>query len=230
LAQARKLAISHVETEWFAFIDSDIMLFPDWFKILGNLREKNVGGIQGTDQYANESLINYSEWQENIWKKKFLHETADQISVFNLDSFKRDRVRGLTHNTLVRTSCVKDWNPPLGLNVGEDHHLFLDVVKQRYNWIVVNNPVCLHYAFMNLTENIRRGLVEAQEVKKVINCGYIDRNEMWIDAAVKNYLKMFVLSFWKGLLASIYEKNPKILVYKLSFYGSMLLSHLTKHN
>lgn len=226
LAQARKLAIANVETEWFAFIDSDILLFPKWFNLLSQLRNEVVGCVQGTDQYANQSLIRYSEWKKNSWGKEILNASANQLSVIDLDSFKRGQFRGLTHNSLLRTSCVKDWDPPLNLNVGEDHHLFLHVIKQGYKWVVVNDPVCWHYAFLDLAENIHRGFREAQEVKKICNYGYIQQNDMWIDSAVKIYLKMFVLSFVKGLFASLCKNDPKILMYKSTFYGAMLLSHL----
>jgi glycosyltransferase involved in cell wall biosynthesis len=74
LAQARKLGISHVETEWFAFIDSDITLFQGWFRLLNSLKDDGIGGIQGLDQYANESLLRWATWQENVWRKKFLHK------------------------------------------------------------------------------------------------------------------------------------------------------------
>jgi len=225
LARARKLGVSYVETEWFAFIDSDILLFPEWFKIVGDLRGEGIGGIQGAYQYANESLLKYLKWQENIWKKKFLRKKNEPLSIVDVNNFKKKWFRGLTHNTLIRTSCIKDWDPPAHLHIGEDHHLLLHVIKKGYKWLVVHTPVCKHYAFLNLTETMHRGFVEAQEVKKITRRGYIERDEMWIDATAMNYLKLLGFSFWKGLVASLYEKDPRILLYKMCFYGSMLLGH-----
>lgn len=230
LAQARKMGISHVETEWFAFIDSDILLFSDWFKLLGNLKAEDVGGIQGKDQYANESLIKYSRWQDNIWKKRVLHETDNGSLTVDLTSFRANNIRGLTHNTLIRTSCVKDWNPPSGLHIGEDHHLFLHVIKKGYKWVILKENVCLHYAFLNLTEIINRGLLESHELDKITRCGYINRNELWIDYSAINCLKLFIISVCKSLIASIYENDPRILVHKMCFYGSLVIGYLTKYN
>lgn len=224
LAQARKLGISYLETPWFAFIDSDVMVAKDWFKKLSKVITQKTGGIQGTDQYANRSLIRYDKWKKNVWRKKITHESFEPFSIITQDSFKKNRFRGLTHNTLIQTSCVRDWDPPTHLNVGEDHHLFLHVISKGYTWIVKNDVVCLHYAFLDLGENIRRGLKESQEVKNVLKHRYISKEKMWIDASATNYLKMFSVSCIKGLLASICENDPQIFLFKISFYGSMLLS------
>ena len=227
LAQARKMGISNVETEWFAFIDSDILLFSDWFELLDNFKAEDVGGIQGKDQYANEALIKYSRWQDNIWKKKFLHEKDADSLVVDITSFRANNIRGLTHNTLIRTSCVKDWDPPAGLHIGEDHHLFLHVIKKGYKWVISKENVCLHYAFLNLNEIVNRGLLASRELDKITRCGYIRRNELWIDYSAINCLKLFIISACKSSMASIYENDPRILVYKTCFYGSLLIGYLT---
>lgn len=225
LAEARKLGISYVSTEWFAFIDSDIQLFTNWFDLLSGLIDKDVGSIQGQDQYANDHLIKYSYWQQNIWKKKFLHKCDSALSVVDIKSFRTVKIRGLTHNTLIRTDCVKDWNPPSGLHIGEDHHLFLHILKKEYKWLVLNKPLCLHYAFLNFNEVFNRGLLESRELRKIANFGYMSRDDLWIDYTAVNYLKLFFLASFKSLLASLYEIDPKIFMYSICLYGAMVLGY-----
>jgi glycosyltransferase involved in cell wall biosynthesis len=226
LAQSRKLAISYVKTEWFAFIDSDIELFPNWFKILSKFRHKDVGGIQGKDLYANKVLLKWDRWQENVWKQKFLRRECKDVTFIDALNFLKNKMRGFTHNTLIRTSCVKDWDPPHGLHIGEDHHLFLHVIKKGYKWAVYNRPVCFHYAFLSLFETLNRAAYTTREVKRIVKCGYIEPKNLWMNPSIQTYFRILLISFGKALLASIYEKDPRILMYKLCEHGPPLLVHL----
>lgn len=119
LALARKRAIQKVVTPWFAFIDDDVKIDEEWFKTLAfHIEQTTIGAVQGILQ------------MEGLGEKwdKALNESSKTPRTLNLGE------RGFTHNTLIRTELVKDWNPPPYLSAWEDYSLTQHILGKGYQW------------------------------------------------------------------------------------------------
>jgi len=118
LSLARKLLIEKAQTEWFLFLDDDVILGKNWFKKVSRYMDDDVGAIEGID----------------IGKKRCLE-------------IKRYE-RGLLLATLIRRSLVQDWIPRKGFESNfEDYDLTQHVIKKGYRWLRVNVPGTRHISF-----------------------------------------------------------------------------------
>jgi glycosyltransferase involved in cell wall biosynthesis len=125
-ATARQKGIGHVKTEWFMFVDSDAVLCKDWFKKAQKHLDQNVGAVWGIEVW--------STIQNQIMLKVFLWVTR---KIFDL--------RGGTHDTLVRTSLVKDIEIPKILHVFEDAYIKDWITQKGYKLIACYDPYCVHF-------------------------------------------------------------------------------------
>jgi glycosyltransferase involved in cell wall biosynthesis len=125
-ATARQKGIGHVKTEWFMFVDSDAVLCKDWFKKAQKHLDQNVGAVWGIEVW--------STIQNPIMLKIFLWVTR---KIFDL--------RGGTHDTLVRTSLVKDIEIPKILHVFEDAYIKDWITQKGYKLIACYDPYCVHF-------------------------------------------------------------------------------------
>jgi hypothetical protein len=128
LLEARWRAIQRVETEWFLFLDDDVLLCDGWFEeALKYMRDECVGAIQGR-----EFIYGFGEkWDSAL--NRFRWSKPDRE--YRLGD------RGTCVNTLIRTEAVKDWNPPrLNLNAYEDFLITQHVLKRGYKWLDVRLP------------------------------------------------------------------------------------------
>jgi glycosyltransferase involved in cell wall biosynthesis len=109
LGKAREIGIGQVDTDLFAFIDSDVELSKGWFDKLISYMNEDVGGI---NELTDPTLIS-----NPVWRKMILWKTQrEDESGFIVDIDKNTSgVRGFTLATLLRTKLVKDWkcNPKL---------------------------------------------------------------------------------------------------------------------
>jgi glycosyltransferase involved in cell wall biosynthesis len=127
-AKARTRGIREVETEWFMFADSDVLLCKDWFEKAVKQIDKNVGAIWG----LNIDVI------PNIKNKLFLKSLALVArECFNL--------RGGMHDTLIRRELVKDIKIPEELHAYEDAYIVNWIKKKGYKAVVGDDIYCLHY-------------------------------------------------------------------------------------
>ena len=135
-ATSRQLGIEAVETEWFVFLDSDVILCDKWFdyaKIY--LKDPKVGAVWGAAlQRSSSDLARYSAMGKLYGK--------DEMWI----AVKAGRRRGLTHDTIVRTEAVKGIRIPSDLHVLEDHYIRMYVEGRGYKWLSVPRPYCFHYA------------------------------------------------------------------------------------
>ena len=125
-ATARQKGIGHVKTEWFMFVDSDAVLCKDWFKKAQKHLDQNVGAVWGIEVW--------STIQNQIMLKMFLWVTR---KIFDL--------RGGTHDTLVRTSLVKDIEIPKILHVFEDAYIKDWITSKGFKIIACYDPYCVHF-------------------------------------------------------------------------------------
>jgi glycosyltransferase involved in cell wall biosynthesis len=125
-ATARQKGIDQVKTEWFMFVDSDAVLCKDWFKKAQKHLGQNVGAVWGIEVW--------STIQNPAMLKLFLWVTR---KIFDL--------RGGTHDTLVRTSLVKDIDIPNVLHVFEDAYIKDWITRKGFKIIACYDPYCVHF-------------------------------------------------------------------------------------
>lgn len=147
LAKARQRAIAKVETDWFVFIDDDIILPDDWWKTLDRQIHFDsfgqrpfaqiIGAVQGT-------AIPYG--LGDAYDRRFAEHFSNlpEIRMLNGNS------RMFTHNTLIRRSAVEDWNPPADLEAYEDYHMMRHIQKRGYKVFVVKTETYHKYSWSKL--------------------------------------------------------------------------------
>jgi glycosyltransferase involved in cell wall biosynthesis len=125
-ASARQKGIMAVQTEWFMFIDSDVLLCRNWFqKAIKNI-SPSVGAI----------------WGMEVWSTI---KNPKMLKLFLLLTHKVSEIRGGTHDTLIRSSIVKDINIPRELHVFEDAYIKDYITQRGYKFIACYDPFCIHF-------------------------------------------------------------------------------------
>jgi glycosyltransferase involved in cell wall biosynthesis len=130
LGLARMKAISKVSTEWFAFIDDDIVIqdADKWITDVTSYITPEVGALEGTDLVVGLG----KKWDSAINRYR-MSLTKTPVK---LDNGKW--ARGYTTNTLIRTAIVKDWKPSdESLEAFEDLELTKHIQEQGYDWLKV---------------------------------------------------------------------------------------------
>jgi glycosyltransferase involved in cell wall biosynthesis len=151
-AQAREVGINQVSTEWFMFVDSDIILSKNWYKTARKQIKSDTGALWG----VNIDVV------PGITDKWFIR----------LQSFVADycfRIRGGTHDTLIRSDTVKDIKIPNYLNAYEDSFIINWIKKKGYQTIIGKGIYCLHYKPSG-NWNAKKGLAHAIEE---VRCGLV---------------------------------------------------------
>src|SRR3990172_185650 len=113
-ARAREAGIRQVETDWFMFVDSDVLLTRDWFKKAQRSIKNDVGAVWGVNIDVIPNVSN---------DKRFMKmQTLIARQCFNL--------RGGMHDTLIRRDAVKGIRIPQHLHIYEDAYI-IDWIKQN---------------------------------------------------------------------------------------------------
>ncbi len=127
-ARAREKGISQVETDWFLFADSDVILSRGWFENAQKSIRSDVGAVWG----LNIDVI------PKLRDKRFVRlQSLVALHCFTL--------RGGTHDTLVRRDLVADIKIPEELHTYEDAYIMKWIKKKGYKTVVGNGIYCLHY-------------------------------------------------------------------------------------
>jgi glycosyltransferase involved in cell wall biosynthesis len=118
--EAREIGINEVVTNFFAFVDSDVILSDNWFeKIVSNLLP-DTGAIEG-----------------NVMSKEGIVQKIKKES------------RAYTNCTLLRTESIKGITIPKEINVYEDQYIRRYIERNCYKWIKVSDPCSLHLSLSN---------------------------------------------------------------------------------
>jgi glycosyltransferase involved in cell wall biosynthesis len=123
---AREKGIRQVTTDWFMFVDSDVVVCQNWYKKALKHLDKTSGAVWGIEVW--------STIQNQATLKMFLRVTR---KIFDL--------RGGTHDTLIRTDLVKDIRIPRNLHVFEDAYIKDWITNKGYRVVACYNPYCIHY-------------------------------------------------------------------------------------
>jgi glycosyltransferase involved in cell wall biosynthesis len=125
-ATARQKGISYVETDWFMFVDSDVVLCKDWYKKAQKHQQTNVGAVWGTE----------------VWSTI---QNPKMLKLFLIATRKIFEVRGGTHDTLIRTDLIRDIVIPADLHVFEDAYIKDWIEKKGFCVVACYSPFCLHF-------------------------------------------------------------------------------------
>ncbi len=130
-ASARQTAISRVKTDWFVFVDSDVILSKNWFAQAQKLMKDNVGAI----------------WGIEIWSVLRGQRMLRLFERFTLKIFEK---RGGTHDMLIRRKTVEDIAIPFELHTYEDAYIKTWIEKKGYKVLGVYEPYCIHFRADNV--------------------------------------------------------------------------------
>ena len=149
--RARQIAIQLVETEWFMFVDSDVILCNRWFDAAWQLVEDDVGAV----------------WGVEIWS---VLKNPLVLKLFKQMTMKIFETRGGTHDLLVRHRAL------LGIKIPNDLHVFEDtfiknwITEAGYQVVSAYLPYCIHRRPLDVwtprtavkiaTNEIRQGLFQ----------------------------------------------------------------------
>lgn len=125
-ATARQKGMRQVRTEWFMFVDSDVVLCRNWYQRAIKHVDKNVGAVWGIEIWS--TIQNQATLKLFLWVTRKIFE-----------------LRGGTHDTLVRTEIVKDIEIPRNLHVFEDAYIKNWITQKGYKIVACYDPYCIHY-------------------------------------------------------------------------------------
>jgi len=149
--KARERGIREVGTEWFMFVDSDVILCKEWFKKASRYIGEDVGAIWGIDIPGDV-------------KSKFMKKMLQWFEARTFD------IRGGCHDILIRYDAVKDIKIPSELHTLEDAFIKEWILGKNYKVIVGYASYCKHYKTMsNLLskENRISTILELKNMKLV---------------------------------------------------------------
>lgn len=151
-ARARTEGIRRVSTDWFMFVDSDVLLCKDWFKKAQADLAVGVGVVWGlnVDVLPNVKDKRIIKFQSLIARQCF-------------------KLRGGTHDTLILHKAVEGIQIPEQLHAYEDAYIVRWVEKHGYKAVVGSDVYCLHYKppeNWHLQNGIAQAIVE-------LKCGLV---------------------------------------------------------
>lgn len=133
-AVARQIGIEKAETEWHLHVDSDVILSENWFCEASKFMKENVGAIWGLDIPINPHVYNRVKVMKYVRRM-----SLEDLMIRNAS------IRGGMHDTLLRTSLVKQMKIPEDLHIYEDWFIKKWIEDRGYRWISTKKPCCFHY-------------------------------------------------------------------------------------
>ncbi len=125
-ATARQKGIENVTTDWFVFVDSDVVLCRDWYRKASLQVNDDVGAVWGIEVWS--AIQNMKVLKMFLWVTRKIFE-----------------IRGGTHDTLVRSRAVHGIKIPIHLHVFEDAYIKNYINKKGYRVVACYVPFCIHY-------------------------------------------------------------------------------------
>jgi len=134
-ATSRQIGIENVKTEWFVFLDSDIILNYGWFKnISSHASNRKIGAIEGSFnlRYTEHHLDDFYSAMKKMRKILGFLDLPSKIE------------RAFTGDTLIRTEVIKGISIPNFLHVYEDQYIKSWIEKKGYIWLKAPKALCIH--------------------------------------------------------------------------------------
>ena len=152
-ARAREVGIRQVKTDWFMFVDSDVILSRGWLKRAEKSVKKDVGAIWGVNI---DVIPNMSS------DKRF-------VKLQSIIARQCFSLRGGMHDTLIRREAVAGIRIPEQLHTYEDAYIIEWIKEKGYKAIVGDDVYCLHFKpprNMNLENAVSEAILE-------LKCGLV---------------------------------------------------------
>jgi len=151
-AVARQYGIQQVETDFFMFVDDDVILRKNWFKVAQRHITPKIGLIWGWDKVTNPHA-------RNRMKVMYYLRKMDEYSLM-LRNFIN---RGGLHDTLIRLEAVKGIEIPKDLHVYEDWYIKFFVEKRGYKAIAPRDVWCYHHLSPKYTLSLLTQIASLQK-------------------------------------------------------------------
>ena len=142
-AKARTEGIRKVTTDWFMFVDSDVVLCKDWYRKVQADVTYGVGAVWG----LNVDVI------PNVKDKRI-------IKLQSMVARQCFGLRGGMHDTIILKKAVEGIKIPEQLHIYEDAYIVRWIEQQGYKALVGSNIYCLHYKPPD-NWNVQNGIAQA---------------------------------------------------------------------
>lgn len=199
-ATARQISIDVVDTDWFMFIDSDVILHKNWFKEAFDCVNSKIGAVQGS------AIQRVSSTQEDF--DYVMRRLRKLLGGLTYRPFLEPVHRGYTGDIIIKTKLVKDIKIPTYLHFYEDHYIKRWIENKGFIWHRSEKARCDHF----MGERSARMAYDAGFVSWII--GF---------ASLKRSLIACATIFPKILLALCLRPNLKMALWQLQYqYWSMM--------
>jgi GT2 family glycosyltransferase len=193
-----------VDTEWFAFIDSDVEILPGWFKsALKYMSNPRVYGIQGLYKvYKENAKACHIKYVQPVISPK------ENLNVKNIIIHGIVKLYGAdTAHVLLRRDVLNLINPAFicSLDCGEDAYIAWKIVEAGFLYIKSLELQAIHYTSSKLNFN------------KILHRSF---NYNGVFYAIQ--LKAYILSNFLRFLSSLFKRKPETLSYLIGLAGGPL--------
>jgi len=205
--KAREIGIKHVKTPYFMFIDDDVILCEKWFEKAFRYfqDDERVGAVWGADLPGNPHIRSIA-----LTMSKFRRKTLADIAIRNF------KIRGGTHDILIKTDIVKDIQIPNDLHIYEDAYIKEYIERKGYKVIATNNPYCIH-----------KRRTDKWNLQKGTNIAYLELKYGFCHNYTGYYLtRNFILAIPKSLAILIFTKDEIAAKRQFEMYLYMFLGYL----
>ncbi|MEM3004132.1 MAG: glycosyltransferase family 2 protein [Candidatus Bathyarchaeia archaeon] len=200
---ARQRGIEEVETDWFAFVDSDVVLCKDWYAKIKPHLAKSVGAVWGVAIPVAPSDLKRCTAVARFYARSL----ADTMLI-------EGSRRGMLHDTLIRTEPVKGMQIPSHLHVWEDHYIKQHILNKGFRWISTREAYCHHFAD-----------ISARNISGLIEFGRIARAYRYYDW--KRILMFALLGLPKAVWIYVVTRDVRLSSWQLDAYRMIIRGWLT---
>jgi glycosyltransferase involved in cell wall biosynthesis len=195
LGKARKIGIDHVDTSFFIFVDSDVLLLKGWYEYVKGLMKNGVGAVACFAQDEGE-LNRGLAYDQTLPRLVFSSKN-------NVDS-----QRGWTYATLIRKEAVTNWEPNRTLAAGEDHELLRQVATQGFLWVTSYFVFAKHLQPVQSYFDFYQNLWKKQKWNAA-GLRYIK----FTKSTPNRQLFTSLLTFWAGIKMAFLFRNAFLIPY-----------------
>jgi len=194
-ATSRQIGIDAVETDWFIFIDSDVILREHWFKEISKYTSKPIiGAIQGSTLQRIEPVIADFDFA--------IRKVRGWFGGLTYKPFLEPEHRGFTGDILIRTNLVKDITIPKILHFYEDHYIKKWIENKGFVWYRAPDVWCDHH-------------MERRKAKNAFYAFYVGYVIGYVN--LKRSIMAVLMILPKVLIALCMKPNLKMAVWQLKF-------------
>lgn len=194
-ATARQIGIDAVETDWFVFMDSDVILRSGWFQnIWKHTNRAGVGAIQGATYQRRESKIQDFDYA--------MRKIRGFLGGITYKPFLEPEHRGFTGDILIKTELVRDIQIPKILHFWEDHYIKKWIENKGFLWLRAYDAMCDH-------------MMINRSPKPAIHASYVGYTIGFVN--VKRSILALCTIIPKILLALCIRPNLRMAVFQLRF-------------